>query len=405
MAVVVALAGTGAPRGQRRAGAEKPNIVVLMSDDQTAASQSVMTQTQRADRRRRARRSPTTSPTGRCAARRGRPSSPASTRTTTPSSATSRRSAASTASTPPRRCRSGCSAPATTRPRSASSSTATRSCAGRRAAGLVGVARDEAHLHLLRRAAARGRPGRHLRLDQRESRQPGEPGRLLDRPLHRQGGRADQPAGAVRSALLPLRRLPRAALRRPEQARRPAAEPLRGHGEARGPPPRRASPTSRCRPRRTSTRPTSPTSPPAIAGAPPSPTTQIATTPATTAAGSSRCSRSTRASRASSTRCAANGELDNTLVIYTSDNGFFAGEHRIVQTGKNRVYEEAIRVPLLMRGPGIPQGVTVDDLAINADLAPTILDAAGATRGPRRGRPVAAQLRRSTPSAATAASS
>jgi N-acetylglucosamine-6-sulfatase len=76
----------------------------------------------------------------------------------------------------------------------------------------------------------------------------------------------------------------------------------------------------------------------------------------------------------------ASGELDNTFVIYTSDNGFFAGEHRVVN-GKNRVYEEAIRVPLEMRGPGIPAGVTVDDLAINADIAPTIIDAAGATAG------------------------
>lgn len=74
----------------------------------------------------------------------------------------------------------------------------------------------------------------------------------------------------------------------------------------------------------------------------------------------------------------AAGELDDTLFVYTADNGFFHGEHRIV-SGKNRVYEEAIRVPLLMRGPGIPEGVTVDDLSINADLPPTILDAAGAT--------------------------
>jgi N-acetylglucosamine-6-sulfatase len=76
----------------------------------------------------------------------------------------------------------------------------------------------------------------------------------------------------------------------------------------------------------------------------------------------------------------AAGELDNTLIIYTSDNGFFAGEHR-VRTGKNRVYEEAIRVPLVIRGPGVPAGATVHDLAINADLAPTILGAAGATAG------------------------
>lgn len=73
----------------------------------------------------------------------------------------------------------------------------------------------------------------------------------------------------------------------------------------------------------------------------------------------------------------ASGELDETLLVYTSDNGFFHGEHRIL-TGKNRVYEEAIRVPLLMRGPGIPRGVTVDDLSSNADLAPTLVDAAGA---------------------------
>ena len=48
--------------------------------------------------------------------------------------------------------------------------------------------------------------------------------------------------------------------------------------------------------------------------------------------------------------------------MFTSDNGFFHGEHR-VQSGKNRVYEEAVRVPLVIRGPGVPEGVTVDDLA------------------------------------------
>jgi arylsulfatase A-like enzyme len=72
--------------------------------------------------------------------------------------------------------------------------------------------------------------------------------------------------------------------------------------------------------------------------------------------------------------------LDDTVVIYTSDNGFFHGEHRI-PSGKMKIYEESIRVPLLMRGPGIPRGVSVDDLAINADLAPTILDVANADPG------------------------
>jgi arylsulfatase A-like enzyme len=73
----------------------------------------------------------------------------------------------------------------------------------------------------------------------------------------------------------------------------------------------------------------------------------------------------------------ASGELRDTLLIYTSDNGFFHGEHRI-GSGKNRVYEEAVRVPLLIRGPGIPRGVEVADIAGNADIAATIAAAAGA---------------------------
>ena len=76
----------------------------------------------------------------------------------------------------------------------------------------------------------------------------------------------------------------------------------------------------------------------------------------------------------------SSGELASTLLVYTSDNGFFHGEHRIPE-GKTRIYEESIRVPLLMRGPGIPRGVTINDLAINADLAPTIVDVANATPG------------------------
>jgi N-acetylglucosamine-6-sulfatase len=72
------------------------------------------------------------------------------------------------------------------------------------------------------------------------------------------------------------------------------------------------------------------------------------------------------------------GELAHTLLIFTSDNGFFHGEHRI-PGGKTRIYEESIRVPLEMRGPGIPRGVDVSDLSINADLAPTIVDVANAS--------------------------
>jgi N-acetylglucosamine-6-sulfatase len=75
-----------------------------------------------------------------------------------------------------------------------------------------------------------------------------------------------------------------------------------------------------------------------------------------------------------------NGELKNTVLMFTSDNGFFHGEHRIPR-GKSRIYEESIRVPLMMRGPGIPVGVSVNDLAINADLAPTIVGVANANPG------------------------
>jgi N-acetylglucosamine-6-sulfatase len=73
----------------------------------------------------------------------------------------------------------------------------------------------------------------------------------------------------------------------------------------------------------------------------------------------------------------AAGELDDTLIVFTSDNGFFHGEHR-VPYGKVMVYEPSIRVPLILRGPGVPAGALRRQLVTNADLAPTILDAADA---------------------------
>jgi N-acetylglucosamine-6-sulfatase len=76
----------------------------------------------------------------------------------------------------------------------------------------------------------------------------------------------------------------------------------------------------------------------------------------------------------------ATGELSDTLILFTSDNGFFHGEHR-VPLGKLLAYEPSIRLPLYMRGPGVPRGETRRQLVSNADLAPTILDAAGALPG------------------------
>ena len=72
----------------------------------------------------------------------------------------------------------------------------------------------------------------------------------------------------------------------------------------------------------------------------------------------------------------AAGELDNTYIFFTSDNGWFQGEHRI-RSAKNRAYEESARVPLFVRGPGVPPGSAVENLAVNTDFAPTFADLAG----------------------------
>jgi N-acetylglucosamine-6-sulfatase len=74
------------------------------------------------------------------------------------------------------------------------------------------------------------------------------------------------------------------------------------------------------------------------------------------------------------------GELDATLIVFTSDNGFFHGEHRYPD-GKGKHYEEASRVPLIIRGPGFPADATERTPSVNADLTATILDAANIEPG------------------------
>lgn len=70
------------------------------------------------------------------------------------------------------------------------------------------------------------------------------------------------------------------------------------------------------------------------------------------------------------------GELDNTIIVYTSDQGFFLGEHGFFD--KRMMYEECLRTPLLIRYPkAIKQGIVSDALAMNLDFAPTLLDYAG----------------------------
>lgn len=72
----------------------------------------------------------------------------------------------------------------------------------------------------------------------------------------------------------------------------------------------------------------------------------------------------------------ATGQLDNTYIFFASDNGFHLGNHRL-PTGKVAPYEVDIHVPLIVRGPGVPSGVTLDQLAGNVDYAPTWADLAG----------------------------
>jgi N-acetylglucosamine-6-sulfatase len=72
------------------------------------------------------------------------------------------------------------------------------------------------------------------------------------------------------------------------------------------------------------------------------------------------------------------GRLRNTYIIFTSDNGFFFGEHRLTG-GKFIAYEPATHLPLLMRGPGIAPGTATGELVSQVDVAPTILELAGAS--------------------------
>jgi N-acetylglucosamine-6-sulfatase len=80
--------------------------------------------------------------------------------------------------------------------------------------------------------------------------------------------------------------------------------------------------------------------------------------------------------------------LRNTYVIFTSDNGFFFGEHRLIG-GKFLAYEPATHLPFLIRGPGIPAGSETNALAANIDIAPTVLQLAHAKADrPIDGRPM-----------------
>jgi N-acetylglucosamine-6-sulfatase len=75
----------------------------------------------------------------------------------------------------------------------------------------------------------------------------------------------------------------------------------------------------------------------------------------------------------------ATGQIDDTLVIYMGDNGFMWGEHGLID--KRAMYEASMRVPVLAHCPSLfgTAGRNVAEMALNLDIAPTILDAAGVT--------------------------
>jgi N-acetylglucosamine-6-sulfatase len=70
------------------------------------------------------------------------------------------------------------------------------------------------------------------------------------------------------------------------------------------------------------------------------------------------------------------GRIENTYVIFTSDNGFFFGQHRLVG-GKFLAYEPSTHLPLIIRGPGIEPNTHSGQLVNTVDIAPTILELAG----------------------------
>ena len=91
------------------------------------------------------------------------------------------------------------------------------------------------------------------------------------------------------------------------------------------------------------------------------------------------------------------GRLASTYFVFTSDNGFHIGQHRM-PPGKNTAYDEDTRVPFVVRGPGVPAGRTVNALAGNVDVAPTLADLAGVkSPGFVDGRSLVPLMRQGTP--------
>ncbi|HLX60981.1 MAG TPA: sulfatase [Planctomycetota bacterium] len=96
---------------------------------------------------------------------------------------------------------------------------------------------------------------------------------------------------------------------------------------------------------------------------------------------------------------AKQGLAENTVVVFTGDNGYFLGEHELAD--KWYAYEESLRVPLIVRDPRLPaarRGQRCDELVLNVDLAPTFCTLAGVpVPAPMQGRELTPLLRGETP--------
>jgi len=75
----------------------------------------------------------------------------------------------------------------------------------------------------------------------------------------------------------------------------------------------------------------------------------------------------------------ARGEWENTIVVYTADHGLAVGRHGLM--GKQNLYDHSIRVPMIIKGPGVPQGLRHDAFCFMMDAHPTICELAGVPVG------------------------
>jgi len=102
-------------------------------------------------------------------------------------------------------------------------------------------------------------------------------------------------------------------------------------------------------------------------------------------------------------RLRALGVARNTYIVFSSDNGFHLGQHRLTP-GKLTAYDADVRVPLIVTGPGVPAGRTVDAMTENTDLCPTFAELAGAPAPPNAdGHSLVPLLRGDSGSAASGA--